>query len=105
MTRPTRDEMIERIDRECIVGNDMPIVAISATLLTDLRSHLSDPWIPVEERLPEYGRRMAIDFDDAVPNRFYTGWLCDDDVWYCEQVGEVVVTRYCPLPPLPKKGE
>lgn len=105
--RPTQSELIERIDsltRENPVTHDEMDFGAECyrKALRDIRSFLANPWIPVEERLPELHDPVCIRRGDRRRAGYMTAynWWDTFEGVYCNDV-----THWCPLPPLPTKGE
>ena len=70
-------------------------------------AELSNPkWIPVAERLPEYGRHVLV-YAGFFQPYIEVGYYCEDRKWrFTYDDAEIVcVSHWMPLPDPPKEGE
>jgi len=98
--KPTATELIERIEQAI---SSYRYSREEEGLFEELRAHLSDPWISVEERLPEDYEPVSFHDGDSVfsgyRSRLHGSWYRPETESY---IGNV--THLCPLPPLPQKA-
>ncbi len=105
MTRPTRDELIAEADELLKHRNLLDSTKeLFCDTLQKFKDYLTNPWIPVEERLPDLDEHVLF---RRGSHRGYGYRSSISHAWYEVESNTYLgnITHWCPLPPLPKKGD